>query len=510
MNSLDRLSDRLAGGLSRPEIRHALGLGGGLLVIAAYLRYLASNLADPDLWGYLAFGRLFWEGPGFPYEDVFSYMPTLSPWIYHEWLTGVVLYPLRAALGEAGMQGLLFAGAFGALFIAWRAARARGASGFACWLACMAAPFNLGYGYSPVRAQLFTFLFFAFSLWLMDSAARSGRHARLAWLAPLMVLWANLHGGFVAGLFIIGAYGAGELLSGRRYWPFVWAGAAAGLAVLINPYGFSYLTYIWDAVTMPRPQIEEWWSIARALELDRSVGNVLAFLALAGVSLTALALDRFRDRTAALVLLATGLMGALHLRHIVFFGLAFVALAPALLDRAWERARPFFSRALRLGVPALAGLVVLIQLIWLPGFVNAFLIRGSLFRLVPMTHEQVRGWPIYYPVGATRFLREQGLRGNLLPQFSWGEYLIWKLYPDCLVGMDGRYETVYPTEVHEAYFRFLHGEEGWREFLAAYPHELILVKPDFGVAPLLREEPGWELLYEDSGGVLFRRVGAGP
>ena len=60
---------------------------------------LTSTVADPDLWGYLAFGRLFWETSAFPYEDVFTYVPTLHPWVYHEWLTGVLFYPLYQNLG---------------------------------------------------------------------------------------------------------------------------------------------------------------------------------------------------------------------------------------------------------------------------------------------------------------------------------------------------------------------------------------------------------------------------
>lgn len=46
------------------------------------LALLAKNsIADPDLWGYLSFGHLFWQGHKFPYQDVFSYVPTLNPWV---------------------------------------------------------------------------------------------------------------------------------------------------------------------------------------------------------------------------------------------------------------------------------------------------------------------------------------------------------------------------------------------------------------------------------------------
>ena len=81
-------------------------LRGGLFIFMIFLslKLLSSNLADPDLWGYMAFGRLFWESKQFPYQDIFSYVPTLNPWIYHEWLTGVLFYPLYNHWGGAGLQ----------------------------------------------------------------------------------------------------------------------------------------------------------------------------------------------------------------------------------------------------------------------------------------------------------------------------------------------------------------------------------------------------------------------
>ncbi len=65
-------------------------LGAGLYLI--FVALFSSPIADYDLWGYLSFGRIFWEESYFPYQDVFSYTPTKTIWVYHEWLTGVCLY----------------------------------------------------------------------------------------------------------------------------------------------------------------------------------------------------------------------------------------------------------------------------------------------------------------------------------------------------------------------------------------------------------------------------------
>ena len=67
-----------------------------LVSAALYLLFVemySNCLADYDLWGYLAFGRAFWETGQFPYRDLFSYTPTKPLWVYHEWLTGSCFIP---------------------------------------------------------------------------------------------------------------------------------------------------------------------------------------------------------------------------------------------------------------------------------------------------------------------------------------------------------------------------------------------------------------------------------
>ncbi len=480
------------------------------LLAIIYVRYTSSNLADPDFWGYLAFGRLFWGGE-FPYRDIFSYAPTLDRWVYHEWLTGVILYPIWEYLGEAAMQLLLFGCALGAAGLAWATARLRGAPVWAAWIILYMVSFNVGYGYSPFRAQIFTFLFFSLFLWIMESARIRGRYLRLAWLPAIMIPWANIHGGFIAGLLTIGLYAAGELLSRRRFLPYVLAGAASGLVTLINPYGLEYWTYMVDALTMPRPEIEEWWSVFKALHYGVNTLSMRLFLGFAVLGAVLILWNRGRDRTAALVLAATGYMAASHLRHIIFYCLALGALASPFLADIWESLKrwSWFRERAGLIAAGFLAVVIVLPLRSFPEYFDAFYIKGSPLRLRAMTHAEVEGWPIYYPVEALRFMKEQGLTGNILPQFSWGEYCIWELFPESRVSMDGRYETVYPPEVHEAYYEFLNGGPNWRKVLDDLPHDLVLLKPSFRAAALMAGVEEWREAYRDEGSVLFVRKGSG-
>ena len=48
-----------------------------------------------------------------------------------------------------------------------------------------------------------------------------------------------------------------------------------------------------------------------------------------------------------------------------------------------------------------------------------------------------------YPVKAIEFIKINKIKGNILVDFQEGSYTSYKLYPNNLIAMDGRYEEVY-------------------------------------------------------------------
>ena len=113
---------------------------------------------------------------------------------------------------------------------------------------------------SVVRCRVFTFLFLAILL-LALVRWRSGRKGWL-WVLPIIFIpWANLHGGFVAGLGLLGASTLAVVLtSPRESWGMVTCLLLSVLGTLINPYGLEYWDYILGAAFMDRPAIREWRS----------------------------------------------------------------------------------------------------------------------------------------------------------------------------------------------------------------------------------------------------------
>jgi hypothetical protein len=101
-------------------------------------------------------------------------------------------------------------------------------------------------------------------------------------------------------------------------------------------------------------------------------------------------------------------------------------------------------------------------------------------------------------------MREQKLPQPIFNDYGWGGYLIWKLYPDYRVYIDGRAD-VYGDAFMEEFLSAQAGEKGWRAPLDKYGIRTVLIKPDTALASLLREDAGWQKVFEDSQAVIFTR-----
>lgn len=477
----------------------------GLLVLVIILRQLSKTVADPDLWGYLAFGRLFWETGEFPYHDVFSYVPTYDLWIYHEWLTGVIFYPLYKTFGAPVLQLLKYGLGLATVGLIFSTARQRGASALSMGLIFLLIQVFLIIGYSPVRAQVFTYFFFTLTLYLLETARQTRCWRRLGFLILIQVLWCNLHGGFVAGLGLICLYGLGEALSRRPFWPYLVILLLSGLATLVNPYGLEYWDYIIRAISRPRPEITEWASVFHAYQVsDINPEELLYLLSVIIFSILLAWWARWREFTAILALSVTLILGLKHIRHIVFFLILAGAYLPLLLSaylEVWKSNPQFMARINRLGwkIPTLVGMVFIVF------FSYQFIRQDPLSLKTPARSENKYGSRVFYPVGAVDYIRKHHLRGKLLTEFDWGEYLLWMLYPQCTVALDGRFETVYPEAVAKEYFDFKHAHANWRGFLKNYPPDIILIYTKSKVYPHIRDDANWRQLYADVGSALFIR-----
>ena len=384
--------------------------------------------ADPDLWGHLRFGLDLLAERMLTATDPYSFTQD-APWTNHEWLSELIMaiaYRTGGTFGLLTLKAVLAGATFhlvaGAVRPASPALR-RLALALAVWGA-------LGIT-GTVRPQLFTLLFLAVlgRVLLAWEARRGGRW--IFALPVLFALWANLHGGWIVGLGVLGVWSAATRLEPRDsrlpLGPVVAIGALSLLATLVNPYGWRLWAFIAGTVRLSRADITEWQPI-----WHDGWGSILQWGTTAAFVLFVLWRWR-RRRLGAIAVTAMLAYASLQVNRLVplFMEMAVILLAPH-LPRMQAAAMPASLRA-RTFVDVLvtaAAIVLAAQTSVLP-------------RCVAMAGRWVPD------VTAASALKSAGAKGRLVTWFDWGEYAIWHLSPGLKVSIDGRRETVYSARTLE-------------------------------------------------------------
>lgn len=510
-----------AGQATRPD-RSQVYLSARALLVFVFLLLIftvaARQIIDPDFWWHLKTGQHLFETRSIPRTDIFSTEFFGKEWITHEWLSEILIYLIYRVVGFGGLIvsfALIITAGFA---IAYRQfAKSVGhpyVSGTALLLGALAAAPTWG-----VRPQVFSFLFAAVFLAVLgdfqrrrqDNTEENIQRHSIWWLVPLMVLWVNMHAGFPVGivlvlLVIVGtaldtvvAEGGSLTAVWRRVRQLCLVLIACVAAVLVNPSGARLYSYPFETLTSQAMMkyIEEW----RSPDFHELMFQPLAFLILAVLGALALSGKRIR-LSQLLMLLATGWAALRSGRNVPFFVL--VAM-PLLAEHAWDwlsshRWGQWLKAPEKRAVGADATLKIVLNVLLLvaaPLTLAVWRVRHSVVNQSTVEAQT-------YPAAAVEFMRTHRPPQPVFNEYGWGGYMIWKLSPDYRVYIDGRAD-VYGDKFIEEFLATHDGETNWKESLSKHGVRTVLIKPEAPLASLLRQEPGWQKVFEDSQAVIFTR-----
>src|SRR5882672_2743386 len=412
------------------------------IVFMAVIFTLASQpITDPDFWWHLKTGQYILETRSIPHTDIFSILRFGSEWVTHEWLSEVFIYSIFRLLGFAGLIAIFAALITASFWIVYRLCTKRGVhpyvAGFATLLAAGATMPTWG-----VRPQMFSLLFASIFISFLDRYSRREEAPSIWWLVPLFILWVNLHAGFALGLVLIVLTIAGLLLDLSSLWKNslddVWLQVRplGGLliicviAVCFNPNGSRLYLYPFETLSSPAmlQYIREW----KSPDFHNPLFQGLALLLLATFS--ALALSKKRARPGELLMLTVTAWAALRsARNVAFFALV---ATPLLAAHSWnlisDRGPGKWLIASKKREERSA----------LKTAVNVFLLGLVLAVVTLGVRRTVAEQPAIeaqeFPAAAVDFILTQRPPQPIYNEYVWGGYLIWRLYPDYRVYIDGR------------------------------------------------------------------------
>jgi hypothetical protein len=475
-------------------------------------------LGDAGIGWHIRTGQQIVATHAIPQVDSFSSTMAGKPWFAWEWLYDLVVGQLEATLGLNGVvwfTAVVIAAVFAGMF---RLLIARGTNVLVALVLLLFAT-SASMIHFLARPHVVSWLFTLAWFWILDSSERDcfdgfgGRRRRWLWALPLLMLvWVNVHGGFLVGFVLLGIFLLGavwtwfkasqnrieemlqKIAARKRMRNLAWVSLLSAAASLVNPYGWKLYSHVYHYLSnrFLMDHIDEFQS-----PNFHGVAQK-CFLALLPITVAVLAVRgrelRMSQGLAVLFAVYAGLYAS---RNIPVSSILLVIVVGPLVPAA-GLARGFSQRmaAIEVGLrghlwPSL-GMIVTLAIAANGGRAGSSVLMDAHFD------------PKRMPVDAVNYLEKNEVAGPVLSPDYWGGFLIYRLYPKSRVVVDDRHD-LYGDEFFKSYLKLVHVEPGWEEFLETHPTSCVLLPRDAALANRLVITKGWKQIYADNVTIAFVR-----
>lgn len=405
-----------------------------LLYFTGIFFFTANTLPNFDTWFHLKSGEIFLQ-QGILHQDVFSQGAPNRLWYPHEWLFQIIIYLYTQAFGIPAIQ--YFIGFFATtqvliLFLFIRKVLKLGLlSSF--FIGALYALFC--YNFFTARPEIVGVTLLFSTLFILLTYLLTNKN--LLWLTiPVIYFWTNVHS---STILIIGFFWLYTVLAAGMSWytkdkhlqkQSIMLGIYAAIASVISflpPNGITQYKYLWLYMT----QHDNFLFVTEWRPLITFTLDFIIYVSLITTIIIPICIYAWRRKEKTIIwflpLLALVLMGFSALRQ-SFFGYFVMVLFLAffLSKMKWKKLKTLNQTVLVLGCLALLGL---------SGWIMSERVKQAKVN--------------YIPEAEANFIKQTNLKGKFFNTYTDGGYLLYSLYPERKVFIDGRTDVYYCCEIPE-------------------------------------------------------------
>ncbi len=473
-----------------------------LVILAGFLFFTSLVPLPPhDFWWHLKIGEYIFTNHLVPTTNMYAWtLPASQPFFYAAWFAELLFYVFYR-LG--GLPILIFLRTFligvSVVLIAIESHRRSTSWRITALVVALLALMitnNL-----IVRTQIWAWVPFVASYIVLQRYTEGKVSWHWLLVCPIgMILWVNVHGSYILGLILLGAYFVGEALrklfrqEGALSWRQLgWIGGSGlltGLALLINPHFTDIIGY---TINLPHNPVSliimEWES-----PTPQGIANTFFYVSILVFILT-LALSKYRLTVTEIILMLGFIwMAWSGQRFVIWYGMVATPILARLIKDLPIKQFTFVPQRNWLNL-ALAVVFFIPVLAVQPWFVEHMPLPQTYWQQV------IRGSPAgpllgtETPVAAAEYLKAHP-GGHLFNEMGYGSYLIWAV-PNQGDFVDPRVE-LFPYDQWMDYIEVDNGRD-YNQILSRYGVDRILsdkkLEPELSSA--LAKDPLWKLEYED-------------
>lgn len=472
-----------------------------------------------DVWWHLKTGEIISATGNIPKFDIFSYTATGNEWVNHEWLFQVLAWNIYNYFGAAGLITLKFLITLTIGMTLFRTTEILSRSKIASTLAVAFAVWAIA-DRIMARPFMFTLLFLTFFMYELHLFVSEDRK-RLWLLAPLTVLWINLHGGGLLAPELVIAFAVGEtlhLLAERYFGPsearalgrkklfhLYIVGLLCLGACLITPYGFRTFTFPLEHLHMDNILCftQEWLPVFD-VKMDHIISMIIARTLVIIIPLSYIIGIR---RVRISHLLITILSAFLLLKGRRFSQQFTLINIPIVAYNIWGL--NILAR-IPSGVKRIATWTTVLVMIACSALVLKYGIPASIGHNIPTGDLGIGIRQTAAPMGLVKFLDENDIHGRVFNHMATGGLLINRRWPNDLVFIDGR-TPVFGDEFYRDYIMAFQWEPAFNKLDKKYNFDYLVFPAHSawdsrGFHYYLWRHPAWKLVFaENDSGLIYLR-----